>query len=136
MHYQFEAIHPFVDGNGRVGRLLIILFLHMKKQLPLPLLYLSAFFERHRDEYYQRLLAVSRDGDWEGWVQFFLRGVRDQASDAFTRSEQLLELWREYQRKVPAGHGSSSIYKLVDSLFYNPIVTAPNTTQRLQSTDE
>src|SRR5215210_6228035 len=75
VHYQFEAIHPFLDGNGRIGRLLITLMLIERDLLPEPLLYLSAYFERHRGAYYDHLLAVSQKGEWEGWLLFFLRGV-------------------------------------------------------------
>ena len=82
---QFEMIHPFVDGNGRVGRLLIVLLLVHWGLLPQPLLYLSAFFERYRDDYYRGLLGVSHKGQWEEWVEFFLRGVREQARDALNR---------------------------------------------------
>ena len=72
MHYQFEAIHPYLDGNGRIGRLLIVLFLCAKGLLPTPLLYLSAYFERDRDRYYDQLLNVSATGDWEAWLDYFL----------------------------------------------------------------
>ena len=82
IHYQFEAIHPFLDGNGRIGRLLLTLLLSSENVLPQPMLYLSAFFERNRDEYYRRLLAVSRDGQWLEWISFFLRGVAEQSRDA------------------------------------------------------
>ncbi|MCH7589678.1 Fic family protein, partial [PVC group bacterium] len=79
IHYQLEAIHPFLDGNGRVGRLLVVLFLCAKGVLPTPLLYLSAYFELLRDEYYRQLLRVSTTGDWNAWLRFFLRGVDLQA---------------------------------------------------------
>lgn len=78
VHYQFEAIHPFLDGNGRIGRLLITLLLCAEGLLPQPLLYLSAFFERHRPDYYRLLLAVSQEGRWVDWVSFFLDGVAQQ----------------------------------------------------------
>ncbi len=130
MHYQFEAIHPFLDGNGRVGRLLVILFLCAKQQLPLPLLYLSAFFERHRSEYYERLLLVSQEGDWDGWLQFFLRGVQEQARHAFTQAQQLLQLRKEYQEKVQARTRSGTAYRLVDVLFFNPVITTAVVSKR------
>lgn len=97
-HSQFEAIHPFVDGNGRVGRLLILLQLVESGVLPAPLLYLSAFFEATRQEYYARLLAVTEKGEWEEWLDYFFRGVADQAEDALTRIQRIDELlvhWRQ-----------------------------------------
>ncbi len=97
-HAQFEAIHPFLDGNGRTGRLLIDLLLAARGVLPAPLLCLSAWFESTRDAYYAHLLAVTEKGEWEEWVEYFLRGVRIQAEDAVARieaMEDLLERWRE-----------------------------------------
>src|SRR5467141_542404 len=97
-HYQFEAIHPFLDGNGRVGRLLITLELCERDVLPAPLLYLSAFFEATRSDYYGGLRGVSERGDWFGWLQYFLNGVARQAEDALSRAERinaLLTSWRE-----------------------------------------
>ena len=97
-HAQFEAIHPFLDGNGRVGRLLITLLLAERGILPSPLLYLSAYFEETRDDYYAHLLAVTEGGAWEDWLVYFLRGVRSQADDALARIEHLDTLydsWRE-----------------------------------------
>ncbi len=123
IHYQFEAIHPFLDGNGRVGRLLISLLLCQWGLLPRPVLYLSAYFERFRSEYYQRLLAVSRGGDWEGWLRFFLTGVRDQSREAAARV-QLLQQLRERYRKLLAGRRSSKrLADAVDFLIGNPILT-------------
>src|SRR5436305_7683328 len=91
IHYQFEAIHPFLDGNGRVGRLLIAFVLRVDGVLEQPLLYLSAFFERHRREYYRLLLAVSSGGAWMEWMMFFLRAVAEQARDAGRRIRALIE---------------------------------------------
>jgi Fic family protein len=102
VHYQFEAIHPFLDGNGRIGRLLVILLLIEWGLLPQPLLYLSAFFEAHRLEYYDRLLAVSQRGDWEGWLAFFLNAVSTEAADASARIERLQALRAEYQSQLQA----------------------------------
>lgn len=100
LHQHFEAIHPFLDGNGRVGRLLITLLLISWGLIRKPLLYLSAFFERNRNEYYAHLLGVNMYGDWNGWVKFFLRGVREQAGDASTRAKQLQILQQEWQRFI------------------------------------
>lgn len=97
-HSQFEAIHPFLDGNGRVGRLLITLLLVERGVLPTPLLYLSAFFEATRQEYYARLLAVTEKGEWEEWLDYFFTGVANQAEDALRRIQRIDELllrWRE-----------------------------------------
>ena len=92
IHDQFEAIHPFEDGNGRVGRLLISILLDRERALPHPVLYLSAFFERHQRAYYNLLLKVSQEGDWNAWIGFFLRGVADQSIDAVERSQALFAL--------------------------------------------
>jgi Fic family protein len=124
MHYQFEAIHPFLDGNGRVGRLLITFFLCERGYLTQPLLYLSTFFEKYREEYYSRLLAVSQRGEWRGWIEFFLRGVVMQANDALADAKKILALHSEYQKmlkrmkKVP-----ESAYRLMDEIFVNPIIS-------------
>ena len=124
MHYQFEAIHPFLDGNGRVGRLLITFFLWEKGLLTQPLLYLSAFFDRFRDEYYSRLLSVSKYGDWQGWIEFFLRGVINQAKDAISDAKKIIELHEEYRyrlettKKIP-----ESSYRLIEEIFVSPVLS-------------
>src|SRR6266436_7140401 len=99
-HYQFEAIHPFLDGNGRVGRLLITLELCERDVLPAPLLYLSAFFEATRTDYYGGLRGVSERGDWAGWLQYFLNGVARQAEDALSRAERINALLERWHRKL------------------------------------
>jgi Fic family protein len=123
VHYQFEAIHPFLDGNGRVGRLLITLLLHTEKLLDQPLLYLSAFFERNRDEYYERLLAVSTRGAWSEWVDYFLRAVHDQAVDAVDRGNALLALRDDYRGRMTAARQSTLLVAMIDRLFQSPAVT-------------
>ena len=129
MHYQFEAIHPFNDGNGRVGRLLITLMLCERGVLSQPLLYLSAFFDEHREEYYDHLLAVSRHGHWEAWIEFFARGVAEQATDAALRTRRLLDLTREFkQMATQAGH-SPKVLLLIDELFSSPYVTVSRVKQ-------
>src|SRR5262249_33179750 len=122
-HYQFEAIHPFNDGNGRVGRLLIPLLLCQRGSLPDPLLYLSAFFEQHRQDYYDCLLEVSRRGAWNEWIAFFARGVAEQARDAATRAVCLLDLWQTYHHRVVRFVRSSVVLRLVDELFASPFIT-------------
>lgn len=129
-HYQFEAIHPFLDGNGRVGRLLITLFLLSRGVLPSPLLYLSAFFEATRAEYYGRLHAVSKEGDWENWILYFVNGVARQSEDAVDRASRILEILDGWRLRV-AGLGSDTPARLVDLLAGNPFVTAAGVSERL-----
>ncbi|MCG2770252.1 MAG: Fic family protein [Anaerolineae bacterium] len=123
IHYQFEAIHPFLDGNGRIGRLLMSLLACAWNLLPQPLLYLSAYFEAHRDDYYDLLLAVSRRGVWEEWVTFFLRGVKEQCGDAVARIKHLQDLRGYYRVQVQRTHASARLLDVVDMLFLNPVLT-------------
>lgn len=127
IHYQFEAIHPFEDGNGRIGRLMLPLILCEKKLLPQPLLHLSAFFEMHRQEYFDHLLNVSKHGAWQQWIQFFLRAIHDQARDAALRSRQLLDLRQKFQELIRAKRASALAGRLIDFLFVSPAVTVPFT---------
>ncbi len=131
LHYQFEAIHPYRDGNGRIGRLLIILFLCARKILPVPLLYLSAYFERDRQRYYDELLSVSVTGDWDAWLHYFLNGVIQQSNDSLRRARQIRELHEEYRGMVLDRRGSANSLKMVDLLFTRPYVTAPLTSAEL-----
>jgi len=125
LHYQFEAIHPFIDGNGRVGRLLVALLLSEWGLLPDPLLDLSAYLEPRRDEYYARLLAASTDGDWQGWLRFFLTAVEQQATDAVARAHRLQELRDMYRSQVGTARSSALLGVLVDGLFESPGLTIP-----------
>lgn len=125
VHAQFEMIHPFADGNGRVGRLLIILLMVHWGLLPHPLLYLSAFFERHRDDYYQGLKGVSHEGRWEDWTELFLRGVREQAQDAVRLAEGVLALREKYRVRLAGRRLSKITEELAEQVFVNPWVTAP-----------
>ena len=120
MHEQFEAIHPFLDGNGRVGRLLITLFLIERKRLSQPLLYLSAYIERNRDRYYQLLQGVRTRDDWNSWIVYFVHGVAEISKEAVERAGRLTEL-RERFRKKLASHGNA--VRLLDELFKNPYIT-------------
>ena len=122
VHYQFEAIHPFRDGNGRIGRLLIMLSLCTQGVLDKPLLYLSAYFERNRDKYYDRLLRVSTHGEWGQWILFFLRGVVEQSTDAFERSKQLLQLQQQYHSMVKSRRSALQL-RLIDLLIERPVLT-------------
>jgi Fic family protein len=124
VHYQFETIHPFLDGNGRIGRLLVPLLLCQKKVLSKPLLYLSAFFEQHRPEYYELLMKVSHVGDWRKWIEFFLQAVIEQSEDAGLRSRNLLELLRDYSQLVREKHLPPTAVQLVDLVFMKPVITA------------
>ena len=134
IHYQFEAIHPFLDGNGRIGRLILTLLVCAEKLLPQPLLYLSAYFEQHRQQYYDSLLAVSQAGTWSEWVAFFLRGVAQQSQDAILRSDRLLNLWQEYRRKLQSPRASALSLQLVDELFSYPAMTIAWAAKRLDVT--
>jgi len=122
-HYQFEAIHPFIDGNGRVGRLLITLFLVERGVLPTPMLYLSAFFEATRDHYYASLRRVSRQGDWDAWLTYFFNGVARQAEDALSRAETINDLMARWRTAV-AGIPSKVLPRTLDHLAANPYITA------------
>ena len=123
IHYQFEAIHPFIDGNGRIGRLLLILLLVHWRLLPLPLLYLSAYFEKHRQAYYDLLLSVSTRGAWREWVDFFLRGVAEQARDALVRAKRLQDLQLAWRTKYQRARGAGLLLGIVDALFAVPVLT-------------
>ena len=131
VHSQFEAIHPFLDGNGRIGRLLITLFLVERGILPRPLLYLSAFFEATRRDYYDRLLAVTERGEWEAWIEYFLNGVARQAEDALNRAERINKLLEKWRMSV-AGSSSKVPATLVDRLAENPYWTIKRLAQRLE----
>lgn len=123
IHYQFEAIHPFLDGNGRVGRLLIVLLLCAWDLLPRPLLYLSAYFQRHRQTYYDRLLAVSQRGAWTDWLHFFLQGVAAQSRDATDRSRRLLDLREHYRDRFQSQRTAARLLQVIDVLFTRPVIT-------------
>jgi Fic family protein len=128
LHEQFEAIHPFLDGNGRVGRLLITLFLMERGRLSQPLLYLSAFIESRRKEYYERLQAVRTDGDWSGWIRYFLEGVLEMSREGVKRSGKLLDLQKKYRDKL---RGKARALQLLDELFLNPYITVAKAQQVL-----
>lgn len=123
-HYQFEVIHPFLDGNGRIGRLMIPLMLVLRDALPQPLLYLSAFFEQHRSEYYDHLLTTSQRGDLMPWIAFFLRGVRQQARDSEERTVRLVELQHQLRNQLLDEGRPNSVIRLAEQLFATPVVTA------------
>ena len=123
VHYQFEAIHPFVDGNGRIGRLLMTLMLLEKQLLSQPLLYLSDFFERHRDEYNRLLLNVSQKGDWKAWITLFLNGICQQSENALLTIQKLLDLQNQYRALATGQRVPKIVNRLIDYLFANPVIS-------------
>jgi len=129
MHEHFEAIHPFLDGNGRVGRLLITLFLLERGRLSQPLLYLSAYIEAHRQDYYELLQRVRTRGDWRGWLLYFLTGVEETARDAMRRTGELMDLRETYRVRL---RDKSKAVALVDELFENPFITVARAAQLLK----
>jgi Fic family protein len=130
LHSQFEAIHPFLDGNGRMGRLLITLFLVAREILPMPLLYLSAFFEATRQAYYDRLAGVTRRAAWNEWIEYFLNGVARMSADALSRTERINVLLVGWGQAV-AGTSSRFPSALVDLLAENPYWTIKGVAARL-----
>lgn len=135
LHVQFETIHPYLDGNGRIGRLLITLLLEHWRLLSAPLLYLSLFFKRHRGEYYRRLAAVRENGDWEGWIRYFLEAVSTIAAEAVTSARDIFSLVNRDRTKV-LGAKSSSVMaaRLFEMLPEHPIITIEKTMELLSTT--
>ena len=119
-HYQFETIHPYLDGNGRLGRLLVALLVAERGLLPQPLLYLSAYFERHRSDYYDHLQAVRERGELSRWLDFFLSAVAEQAVDALSRAETLADLREAYRSKLSGDRSRAA--EVVDLVFENPVL--------------
>lgn len=128
MHEHFEAIHPFLDGNGRIGRLLVVLFLIERRRLSQPLLYLSSYIEQHRETYYDRLQRVSTHGEWYAWLHFFLVAVRDTALNATEQAQSILKLRDEYRAKLVKEHKALA---LLDELFVNPYTTVARAARHL-----
>jgi len=129
-HYQFEAVHPFLDGNGRVGRLFIVLFLMERNILPTPLLYISAFFEAARRDYYDRLIGVTERGEWGAWLEYFLNAVARQAEDALDRARRINHIFDKWRRET-AGMQTKTPSLLLDSLLANPFMTTKKTADEL-----
>ena len=121
LHAEFEALHPFLDGNGRLGRMLVPLFLWQNGLIQAPTFYISAYFEARRDEYYDGLLAVSRDDDWTGWCRFFLEAVRAQAEDNLTRAQAIVVLYERMKHRVADLTGSRYAIRALDWIFAHPI---------------
>lgn len=128
LHAEFEALHPFLDGNGRLGRMLIPLFLAKTGLLSSPVFYISAYFERNREEYYERLLRVSSDGDWTGWAVYFLKSIVEQAKENADKTRQILDLRNQTLHHVSEMTGSKSTVDAVDFLFHRPIFSGSDFT--------
>lgn len=133
VHYQFEAIHPFLDGNGRMGRLLMTLMMCEENLLDDPFLYVSAYFNRHRSRYIDHLYRVSADGDWKEWLMFFLDAIQTQANEAYIRSSELLVLQEEYRERYRDKRSKTHL-KLVDFLFTQPYLTVKEAEEELDVT--
>lgn len=133
-HAQFETIHPFLDGNGRVGRLLITFLLVYRNMLGMPLLYLSHYLKAHRAEYYDRLMAVRNDGDWEGWLRFFLLGVRNTAEEASANIRAINKMRDEHHKRLREQSGTATAARMLDVLFYQPIFSVPSVASVLHVT--
>lgn len=136
IHAQFETIHPFLDGNGRVGRLLITFLLTERAILQKPVLYLSHFFKRHRQTYYERLQAVRDTGDWEGWLKFFLRGVAEVSAEASGTARRILALREEHRSAIATrlGRAAGTGHTVLESLFERPIVSVHDVQNRIGMT--
>ncbi len=128
LHVEFEALHPFKDGNGRLGRMLIPLFLYQRKLLDSPDFYMSGYLEANRDEYQERLRGVSRDGNWTGWCEFFLQGLRHQAADNERKARSILSLYNRVKKQIADLTHSQHSIRAVDFIFQTPIFTAPTFT--------
>jgi Fic family protein len=122
IHYQFESLHPFEDGNGRLGRILILLGLCQYKVLTVPVFNASLHFERHREQYYDSLLRVSTHGDWSGWITFFLEGLRAAAHESMQKLDELAGLRATYHERLHTARNSALLLKLVDQLFIRPVM--------------
>jgi Fic family protein len=128
---QFETIHPFLDGNGRIGRLLIPLLLHDAGVLQQPLLYLSLYFKQHRDEYYRLLDRVRGTGDWEAWLDFFLEGVTATATSAVDTAQRLVARFTEDRARVQnAGRGAATMLRVLQALHERPVLTLNEVSRR------
>ncbi|MBA2729960.1 MAG: Fic family protein [Actinomycetota bacterium] len=134
LHYQFETIHPFLDGNGRLGRLLIVFYLMEQQRLTQPLLYVSPYFEARRPDYYDRLQAIRERGEVQEWLQFFLRAVTTQATDAIDRAEVLVDLRERYRQSLAGSR--TRVAEVVDLMLLTPVVTTRLVADRLAVTPQ
>lgn len=121
VHAQFEMIHPFMDGNGRVGRMIMPLFLYFKKAIFYPSFYLSEYLELHRDEYYEALLDISKNSNWEGWITFFLQAVIEQSKENIAKAKKIMNLYEQKKQRITELTKSQFSIKILDALFVMPI---------------
>lgn len=121
---QFELIHPFCDGNGRIGRILIPLILYNKKMISSPMFYISAYLERNRDVYFDRLLGISRDNDWNSWISFFLKAIMEQAEENSLKAKSILELYKQMKIKIPEVTRSKYSIQVIDTIFSKPMFSS------------
>ena len=131
IHYQFETVHPFIDGNGRVGRLLLAVMLKQLCGLSKPWLYMSEYFEKRRDKYTQRLFNVSALADWEGWIEFCLSGIASQARDTIQRCDRLQRIKEDFMNRVRAVGGAIRLSQIVENIFYSPFVRIADLPKKL-----
>jgi len=131
VHAQFELLHPFKDGNGRIGRILIPLFLYQKRALSQPMFYLSEYLETHREEYYQRLKAISAEHDWNSWIAFFLRAVATQAGQNSVRVAAIQALYEEMKRAIHEATRSQYTVHILDAIFSKPIFRSSDLAEKL-----
>lgn len=132
VHAQFELLHPFKDGNGRIGRILIPLFLYQKRALSQPMFYLSEYLENHREEYYQRLKGISAEGDWNGWIAFFLQAITTQAAQNSARVTAIQALYEEMKLRIHEITRSQYTVYLLNAIFGKPIFRTSDLTLQLQ----
>ena len=132
VHAQFELLHPFKDGNGRIGRILIPLFLYQKQALSQPMFYLSEYLESHREEYYARLKAISAEGDWNGWIAFFLQAITTQAGQNSTRVTAIQALYEEMKLAIQEATRSQYTVHVLDAIFDRPIFSTTDLISRTQ----
>jgi len=124
MHAQFELIHPFLDGNGRTGRILIPLFLWHKEIIKAPVFYISEYLEANREQYYDCLRSISLDGNWEGWVSFFLQAVAAQAEENARKANQVISLYQQMKLRITSISNSAHAIQILDTMFANPIINS------------
>jgi Fic family protein len=133
IHAQFETIHPFLDGNGRIGRLLITFYLYWKGILTRPLLYLSYYLKKYRDKYYDNLMKIRLEGDWENWLKFFLQGVAEISIEAASSAKEIIGLKEKLTNKLHAKKvGGAQAVKLLDMLFEKPLISVSDIVMQLR----
>ena len=133
LHAEFEAVHPFHDGNGRMGRMLVPLFMWQKGLIRQPAFYISAYFEANREAYYEGLLSVSRDDDWTGWCRFFLEAVQKQAEDSLARTEAILALHEEIRTRLPEAIRTRYAIRVMDWILEHPVFSSATFADRIGS---